>query len=617
MPALASPAPPLSVRGTLSALRPPTAHDWLFSTKSALAAILSLIVAFSQDLQNPYWSALTVYVLVSQPQAGAVRSKALFRLVGTLLGGLSAILLAGWFGGDVGALIWATIAAIVLATYFRALDRTPASYAWFVFALTLAVTAIAQAPAPEAIFAVSTTRMVEIGLAVLATGLVDSVVFPSAETPDFLRSMADWRDRAGQLAVATLGPDARQSRWREDLLRLTGFLGPFYGLSTQLPWDIIATPPRGRDLRFLRLTIAHLVARLAAADVWIEAARREDDGAFGVRERLGKVSDWLLERAALKDPAILHHANRGDDLKHSLAALAAVSSDSDDLVRATALLRLSELVDHWTRLERTMYAIASGTPLAPALRAAASRARPATSTDYVLGLLDAAPMALALGFIATLWYFTAWTSAISAMLFVFISLSFVGGTPGALRSAQGIVLWIALTCALSLFYQFAVLPRVTDFAVLLAVLLAGLLPLGVFMTMSPAGLLIIANGLALIALGNGYAGDFGATLDNALGALAGCIIAVAALHVCQFDRARFSARRLASGLQQGLLDAARARRAPDLDRLISLSVDRLALYAGIVGGLPEGDPLRQRDAVAAVCAVANLLRPVTVGGAVR
>jgi hypothetical protein len=33
--------------------------------------------------------------------------------------------------------------------------------------------------------------------------------------------------------------------------------------------------------------------------------------------------------------------------------------------------------------------------------------------------------------------------------------------------------------------------------------------------------------------------------------------------------------------------------------------------------LPEGDPLRQRDAVAAVCAVANLLRPVTVGGAVR
>jgi uncharacterized membrane protein YccC len=290
------------------------------------------------------------------------------------------------------------------------------------------------------------------------------------------------------------------------------------------------------------------------------------------------------------------------------------ASDDGDKLRATTFLRVSEFVDHWCRFERTLHAIATGTQTPPGLRAAAKRAWPVRSADYVLGLFDAAPMALALGFTAALWFATTWTSSINAMLFAFIALGFVGGTPSALRSSQGIVLWIALTCAITLVYQFGLLPRVTAFPVLIAAIMFFIVPLSLLMTMSPAGLLIVANGFALIGLQDAYAADFGASLETLGGSLAGSVIAAAALYLLQFDRVRFSARRLARALEREVVDIAQAWRLPDPDRLVSLSVDRLALHAGAVAALPQDDPERRRDLVGALCVALDLLRLRTQEG---
>ena len=616
MSSAASPAPPLSIRGTFAALRVPTAHELLFSAKAAVAVAITLVVGFSQDLENPYWSALTVYVLLSQPEAGAIRSKALFRLVGTVLGGAGAILLAALFASHVGVLLIAAIVAIVLTYYAKTLDRTPVSYTWFATALTLAVVVITQVQAPASIFAFATTRMMEISLGILAIGVVDSIVFPRAATPAFLTSMSDWRERASRWAADALAPDASQEpaarrQRRNGLHAIAGLLGPLDALSVQLPYDIVPQPPSGRDLRFVRLTIAHLVAHLAAANLWIEAVRPRFGGAPDMGQLPAEVRAWMLENPGLDDPALLDHAARGDALRDRLAVYepaAAAQGDHDTMLRATTLMRLAELVDQWSRLERALHAIAAGTRLAPALRREASRARPVRSIDYVLGLLDVAPMALALGFAATFWYVTTWTASIPAMLFIFISLGFILGTPGAVRAAQGINLWIAITCAITLVYQFAVLPRVTAFPTLIAALSVGMLPLGVLMTMSPAGLLILANAFAFLGLQSAYAANFGATLENLFGSIAGCLIGNAALYLCQFDRPRFRARRLVRAHRRDLVDAARGTRLARRDRLLSLSVDRMALYFGIVDALPEDDPLHREDLIDTFRIGANLLR---------
>lgn len=612
----AAPAPPLSVAGTWRALRVPTVLDVIFSLKAALAVAIALLIGFSQNLENPYWSALTVYVLVGQPDAGAIRSKAIFRLVGTLVGGLAALLIASMFASQLGGLLIASIVGILLTYYPKTIDRTPSNYTWFSAPLTIAVVAVAQTPVPDTIFHFTATRVGEICLAILIVGLVDSIIAPRAATPAFLKLMTDWRDHASEWADSALAPDASQTlearqKRRQGLHKLAGLLGPLDALGVQLPYDITAMPPRRRDMRLIRLTIAHLVAHLASANIWVEAARRSRRGESEFEDLTQALRIWIRERPEIAVKATIDHAAKGEDLRIRLAAFdrhAARADDPDSLLQATTMLRLAELVDHWSKLDLLLHALASGQPLPPALTAAAKRAWPQRSIDYVISLIDVVPLALALSFCGALWYFTTWTASIPTMLFVFISLGFVIATPGSLQAAKGIFVWIAGTSVLALLYQFVILPHVTAFPVLLGILMLALIPLGLLAAMSPAGVLILANGFAFLGLQGAYVADFPYTLELLFGSLAGCVIAVGALYICQYDRARLHARRLAAGLRRDLSDIARSTRLPDRDRLLSLSVDRMALYFAIVDALPEDDPLRREDLIDTFRMTSNLLR---------
>src|ERR1700678_2605222 len=64
-----------------------------FVMANTLAVFAALYLAFASDLERPYWSMFTVFI-VAKPIAGAVRSKVVFRLVGTLVGaGLSLLII--------------------------------------------------------------------------------------------------------------------------------------------------------------------------------------------------------------------------------------------------------------------------------------------------------------------------------------------------------------------------------------------------------------------------------------------------------------------------------------------------------------------------------------------
>lgn len=611
----AKPGPPLSVRGAVAALRPPTAKDLLFSAKAATAVTLSLLIGFSQGLENPYWSAVTVYVLVSPPQAGAIRSKALFRLLGTSLGGTAAIMLASLFGANVGGLLIATVVTILLACYVKTLDRTPFSYTWVSMSLTLAVMVLPQVQSPETIFLISTTRVVEIGLAILMIGLIDSIVLPQTATPAFVQSMAIWRGHAADWATSALAEDALQDPASQHARRvgfrtLAGLLGPLDAAGAQLPYDTVPVPPRARDLRFVRLTVAHLIARLAAANVWIEVWRRAPHGMIGGEQLIVDVKDWLSEQHAFADPKIVEHATSGANLIERLhdAEAGIASGDWDELLHAATLRHLRELTEHWCELERALHALATGRQMPRSMVEAAKCAAPVRSTDYLIGLLDISPLAIALIFTAAVWYATAWASGAIAMLIAYITLVFILGTPGVVQSARGITVWIAAAFVLTFLYQFAILPRVTSFPVLIAVLAFAIVPFGVLMAMSPAGMLIIVTAFTFLGLQNAYAADFGLSLETLVGSMAGCLIAIVSLHLCQFDRPRFIARRLSRALRRDVVDAARAQSNIKPDRLLSLGVDRIGLYLGIVGGLPENDPLQAEDPVDALRIAINVVR---------
>lgn len=72
-------------------------NDALFTLKAFLSAIMAYYIALRIGLERPYWAIITSYI-VAQPLAGAVSSKAIFRLFGTVVGALVAIVLVPTLG---------------------------------------------------------------------------------------------------------------------------------------------------------------------------------------------------------------------------------------------------------------------------------------------------------------------------------------------------------------------------------------------------------------------------------------------------------------------------------------------------------------------------------------
>src|SRR5246127_923410 len=62
----------------------------IFSVNCYIATILTMFFAFSLDLKSPGWAMTTVY-LTSQPISGVMRAKAIFRVIGTFVGGAAMV----------------------------------------------------------------------------------------------------------------------------------------------------------------------------------------------------------------------------------------------------------------------------------------------------------------------------------------------------------------------------------------------------------------------------------------------------------------------------------------------------------------------------------------------
>ncbi|MBA2932479.1 FUSC family protein [Sphingomonas sp. CGMCC 1.13654] len=579
----------------------PTLRDLVFSAKAYLATALALIVGFSQNLQNPYWAVLTVYIVLTPPESGAIRSKALFRFFGTIGGGTLMMALTGLFGDQLGVLVTVTIGVIAGATFLRQIDRTPANYLWFSGGVTAGVVGLTNLMQPTNVFDYATARMGEISLGILAITAIDSLFWPRPMTPDFVATMADWREQAGAWVVDALGLTATQSldeqrrqKVRQGLRDLAKAVGAIDAKAVQLPFDIVAMAPRGRTLNLVRRQIVELIADLAGIEIWARALRHDRTLHTDLGRSLDAVTVWVADAPDRSDPATDTHVARGDALIDELET--ARSALDPALGRVVVmerglLSRLVAFVRDWSDLSLALRAIETGRRLPPRLDRMARRAKPVRSVDYLGAALDVAPMVLSMTFTTLLWYFTAWSSGGGALLFSFVGCVFLIGQGQILRSSAGLLAWVLTAFGFVFLYQYAILPRVTDFPVLIAVLGCAMLPFGLMMTMSMAGMLICVYIFAFLGLQNAYAADFNQSLQTLSASLVGLLIAIACLYLCGYDHARFAVRRLVRAVRRDIIDLARSRRVPDRERFLFLAIDRLALYFPAAEQVSAGGPI--------------------------
>uniref|UniRef100_UPI0035CA0821 FUSC family protein n=1 Tax=uncultured Sphingomonas sp. TaxID=158754 RepID=UPI0035CA0821 len=570
--------------------------DALFSVKCLLAATLAYYIALRIGLTRPYWAVTTSYI-VAQPLAGAALSKAVFRVGGTALGATAAVVLVPNLVNAPELLSLALALWLGLCLYISLLDRTPRAYVFLLAGYTASIIGFPSVAAPDAVFTTAILRVQEITIGILCGALVHGFVFPQTVTATLLARvnaiLADaerWsRDSLAGLTDAALDRDRR---------RLALDINELHQLSIHLPFDTARLQPRVRTLRALQAELSMLLPLASAVDDRIRELLRGADAPRpealtlieDVRQWLGAVlpmaernaaADALMARARALEPAVAEPLLWRDALRLSLLA------------------RLAELIDAHRNardLSDQMRSPARAALNPGIARLLARTARRPLHRDRGIALRAAAGTITTILLGCTFWIATGWADGAGAVLIAGVCCALFGNTDDPAPSIMVFFYGTVIGLVVGAVYAFAIMPRVTDFVTLIAVLAPAMLVGGMFLARPPTTLWTfgaLLGGLGAIGLNDRYGVAFDSFVNGGVAQLIGTLFAVVTVGLFQTIGADTAARRLIRAGWRELAQRSNAAGPPDAAGWIARMLDRIGLLAPRLAlqGEDPGKPL--------------------------
>lgn len=573
-------------------------RDWAFSIKTFGAAMLALFLALWIDLPKPYWAVGTVYI-TSQVLAGATRSKAVYRIGGTVLGAVLTVALVPNLVDAPELLVLAIALWVALCLYVSLLDRTPRSYLMMLGGYTAALIGFPAVGEPGAVFDTAVARAQEITLGILCASLVSSVVLPQSVVPAIAGRLDLWLHDARAWVGDVLGRARPARDTQAKRLRLASDAIAFDALATPLRYDMIGAERSVEAMATLRQHMLMFLPIVSAIADRIETLERARALPQRLRDLLDEMAAWIA--AGITDPA---EAARLRGTAEALAPDLGAQPTWDDLVRASLLARLVDFIDlrQDTRLLQRHMADGSpvGEPLAFRYTAAARTIR---HRDHGMALLSAVGVFLSILLTCAIWIATGWPDGAGAPMMAAVACSFFAAQDDPAPSILGFANSAIVGALGAAIYLFAVLPLATTFEMLALAFAPSLLLCGVFMAQprtAPLAMGAAVNGPTLIALQSSYSADFAAFANSAIAVILGMWTAAVVTRLVRSVGAGWSARRLRAVNRRSLARAAERHGAQNGLELAALMLDRVGLIAPRLAALPSDDAEWTDDLLAEV-----------------
>ena len=567
----------------------------LFSAKCFIAAMLAYYIALRIGLNRPFWAVVTSYI-IAQPLAGAVLSKAVFRLAGTVLGAAVSVLLVPTFVNEPAVLSLALSLWLGLCIYLAQLDRTPRAYVFLLAGYTASIIGIPAVETPGAIFTTAILRVQEITIGILSASLIHGAVFPRTVTAQLLRRIDAILADAGRWAIDSLA-GAREARLDIERRRLAIDVAELHQLSVHLPFDTERILPRVRTVRALQDALSMLLPLAATIEDRLAELEHCPGGVpEPVAALVVRVRVWIETQAARPD-----REATAEPLIEEARALEPLAQQTGlvwrDMLLLNVLSRLEELVmtlrdAHLLRDQIRAPSVRAISPRVPELLKATSR-RP-LHLDRGLAIRSALGTIATIALGCTFWITTAWKDGGGAVLIAGIACALFGGLDNPRAAIGKMQLGSTIGLVMSILYAYTILPRVTDFVTLAAVLAPMLLIMGVLMG-KPATV-AVGTGILIgfpqtVGLYATYVPAFGAQLNGAIAQYIGIGFAMATVGLFLTVGAEDRVVRLARAGWRDVARRARGR-APDSARWMALMLDRVGLMLpAMAKGTDPGKPL--------------------------
>lgn len=487
----------------------------LFSAKSFAAAMLAYYISLRIGLPKPFWAIVTVYV-VSQTSAGASFSRGVYRFVGTFVGAIATVAIVPNFVND--PIVCSVILAgwIGLCLFFSLLDRTPGAYAFVLAGYTASLIGFPSVLDPGAVFETASLRVQEISIGILCAVFIHRYVLPKPMTGQFIGKLSATLLDARRLAGEALNEAPEENRI--DGSQLSVDLLMLQGLATHLPYDPGSVKPR----RGTRQLIHDRLARLLPLTAEIKD-RVDFLGICG--------GDTPDELTALVDTVRAWIATNGADdeaaaqlIGRARSAQTHLSSDTVtlvDRVEASLAGHLAEVIGLLHDCDGLIQSIvASGRS-----RNTASLHETKHAKGYVYHRDPWMAARAALGAIVGIlggcafWIWSGWPEGGTAVSIIGVCCTLFGNFDAPVPFVVKYIVGLIYGVVISLVYSFIILPQVTDFSVLVAVLAPAFLLAGSLQARLPTTFMALGITLTipiLSGLGTDYTGDFAASLNSVI-----------------------------------------------------------------------------------------------------
>ncbi|MGC6386775.1 FUSC family protein [Ewingella sp. S1.OA.A_B6] len=519
-----------------------TAGQWRYALRNSIAMCLSLYIAFVLQLEEPYW-ALTSAAVVSFPTVGGVISKSIGRVIGSLIGALASVLIAGHCLNDPWLFTFSIAAWLGLCTYVSNHYRNNVSYAFALAGYTAAIIAFSAVNVTDTskIFDIAQARVCEVITGILCGGFMMMVMPSTSDGDTLLRSLRKMHTQLLDHARLLWRPDVTE-QIRTSHEGVIGQILTMNMLRIQAVWSHYHLRQQNNLLNYL----LHQQLRMTS---YISSLRRMLLNWPHHPERLYEVLSLLLEEL-----------NRPESNKYEIAKILyqLKPHDTSDFRYQAFWQRLRDFCWLYLRNERWLMRVESTTAARVEFLQPPRVSRLTEHTDTYEAAYNGIRTFLCIVVACWFWMSTQWSSGTSAVALTAVSCVLYSSTASPISSITLLIKSLLLLFAGCFILKFGLVIQLTDFWVFCTFLLPILVTMQMMKLQSPrfAGLwgqLIVFSG-SFLAVTNPPSYDYGAFINDGMGRIVGVMLAGIAFQVLRPSSDKRKSQRIIRALRRDFID---------------------------------------------------------------
>lgn len=516
------------------------AEQWRYALRNSLAMCLALWIAFILQLDEPYW-AFTSAAVVSFPTVGAVISKSIGRVFGSLIGAMASLFIAGHCLNDPWLFSLSIACWLGLCTSISNHYQNNVSYAFALAGYTAAIIAFSTVNVTDTlqIFDIVQARVCEVIIGILCGGLMMMILPSTSDGEALIMSLRRMHlrllEHATMLWQPGITPQIRTSH--EEVI---GQILTMNLLRIQAFWSHYRLRRQNNILNYMLHQQLHITSV-------ISSLRRMLLNWPDRPENLAMVLDQLLNE--------LHDATSDKyRLAHILSAIA--PQDTADYRHRAFFLQLRHFCWLYLRCRRWLQRLEDATPISviePPQVSALTR-----HTDSYEAAYNGLRTFLCILIGCAYWITSQWQSGSSALTLIAISCVLYSSTPSPVKSIITLLKAISLLFVFCFIIKFGLMIQIDDFWLFCALLLPMLVTMQFIKLQNPRytplwSQLIVFMG-SFLAITNPPSYDYQSFINDGIAKIVGVLLAGLAFQILRPSSDKRKSRRIIRALRRDFID---------------------------------------------------------------